>query len=69
MFLTKYVLTVFKKEIGLDRNNTCMVISIEHEHSSVVLAGTLWMKGCDVYLANSPEECLKIIKTLIESTS
>ena len=46
-----------------------MVISIEHEHSSVVLAGTLWMKGCDVYLANSPEECLKIIKTLIESTS
>jgi DNA-binding response OmpR family regulator len=22
------------------------------------------MKGCDVYLANSPEECLKIIKDL-----
>jgi DNA-binding response OmpR family regulator len=42
----------------------CIVINIEHEHSSVVLAGTLWMKGCDVYLANSPEECLKIIKDL-----
>jgi DNA-binding response OmpR family regulator len=42
----------------------CIVINIEHEHSSVVLAGTLWMKGCDVYLANSPEECLKIIKEL-----
>ena len=29
-----------------------------------MLAGTLWMKGCDVFLANSPEECLKIIKGL-----
>ena len=37
---------------------------MENEYSSVVLAGTLWMKGCDVYLANSPEECLKIIKDL-----
>ena len=42
----------------------CIVISVENEYSSVVLAGTLWMKGCDVYLANSPEECLKIIKDL-----
>ena len=42
----------------------CIVINVENEYSSVVLAGTLWMKGCDVYLANSPEECLKIIKDL-----
>ena len=41
-----------------------IVINIENEYSSVVLAGTLWMKGCDVYLANSPEQCLKIIKDL-----
>lgn len=42
----------------------CIVVNVENEHSSVVLAETLWMKGCDVYLANSPEECLKIIKDL-----
>ena len=42
----------------------CIVINVENEYSSVVLAGTLWMKGCDVYLANSPEECLKLIKEL-----
>jgi DNA-binding response OmpR family regulator len=42
----------------------CIVINVENEYSSVVLAGTLWMKGCDVYLANSPDECLKIIKDL-----
>ena len=42
----------------------CIVINVETEYSSVVLAGTLWMKGCDVYLANSPEQCLKIIKDL-----
>jgi DNA-binding response OmpR family regulator len=42
----------------------CIVINVENEYSSVVLAGTLWMKGCEVYLANSPDECLKIIKDL-----
>lgn len=41
-----------------------IIINVENEYSSIVLAGTLWMKGCDVYLANSPEECLKIIKDL-----
>ena len=45
-------------------NKPRIVINVENEYSSVVLAGTLWMKGCDVFLANSPEECLKIIKGL-----
>ena len=45
-------------------NKPRIVINVENEYSSVVLAGTLWMKGCDVFLANSPEECLNIIKGL-----
>jgi len=42
----------------------CIVINVENEFASEVLAGTLWMKGCDVHLAKSPEDCLKIIKDL-----
>src|SRR6478672_3368105 len=53
---------ILYKRNWLNLKKPCIVINVENEYSSVVLAGTLWMKGC--YLANSPEECLKIIKEL-----
>lgn len=41
-----------------------VLVIIENEYASTVLIGTLWMKGCDVYLAKSSDECLKKIKEL-----
>jgi DNA-binding response OmpR family regulator len=41
-----------------------IVVTVENEYASVSLTGTLWMKGCDVYLAKSSDECLKVIKDL-----
>ena len=55
---------ILYKRNWLSLKKPCIVVNVENEYSSVVLAGTLWMKGCDVYLANSPEECLKIVKNL-----
>jgi DNA-binding response OmpR family regulator len=41
-----------------------IVVTVENQYASVALTGTLWMKGCDVYLAKSSDECLKVIKDL-----
>jgi len=41
-----------------------VLLCLEHEDSSSVLAGILWLKGCNVYKTKSATECLERIKDL-----
>jgi DNA-binding NtrC family response regulator len=41
-----------------------VILSLEHEDSLSMMAGTLWLKGCKVYKTKSASECLKQIKDL-----
>jgi DNA-binding NtrC family response regulator len=41
-----------------------VILSLEHEDSLSTMAGTLWLKGCNVYKTKSAAECLEQIKDL-----
>ncbi len=41
-----------------------LVLALDHEDSAAMLAGVLWMKGCEVYKAKTASECLAQIKEL-----
>jgi DNA-binding NtrC family response regulator len=41
-----------------------VILSLEHEDSLSTMAGTLWLKGCNVYKTKSATECLEQIKDL-----
>jgi DNA-binding NtrC family response regulator len=41
-----------------------VILSLEHEDSLSMMAGTLWLKGCKVYKTKSASECLEQIKDL-----
>jgi DNA-binding response OmpR family regulator len=41
-----------------------VILSLEHEDSLSTMAGTLWLKGCDVYKTKSATDCLEQIKKL-----
>ncbi len=41
-----------------------VILSLEHEDSLSTMAGTLWLKGCNVYKTKSATDCLEQIKKL-----
>jgi DNA-binding NtrC family response regulator len=41
-----------------------VILSLEHEDSLSTMAGTLWLKGCNVYKTKSATDCLEQIKNL-----
>ena len=48
----------------MDVQRPVVILSLEHEDSLSTMAGTLWLKGCNVYKTRSATECLKQIKDL-----
>ena len=48
--VTQLVFAFYRWRGWLDLKKPCIVINVENEYASEVLAGTLWMKGCDVHL-------------------
>ena len=48
----------------MDVERPVVILSLEHEDSLSTMAGTLWLKGCNVYKTRSAAECLKQIKDL-----
>ena len=41
-----------------------LVLALENEDASSAMAGILWLKGCNVYTANSAADCLEKMKNL-----
>jgi DNA-binding NtrC family response regulator len=41
-----------------------IIIALDNEDSSNLLAGVLWLKGCNVYKVKSARECVEQIKKL-----
>lgn len=41
-----------------------LVLALGNEDASSAMAGILWLKGCNVYKANSAADCLEKIKNL-----
>ena len=48
----------------MEVENPVVLLCLEHEDSSSVMAGILWLKGCNVYKTKSAAECLEGIKNL-----
>jgi response regulator RpfG family c-di-GMP phosphodiesterase len=41
-----------------------LILALDNEDSSAMMAGVLWMKGCDVYKAKSADDCIALMKKL-----
>jgi DNA-binding response OmpR family regulator len=41
-----------------------VVLALEHEDPAKMLSGLLWLKGCDVRMARTAEECLEEFERL-----
>jgi DNA-binding response OmpR family regulator len=41
-----------------------LILALDNEDSSAMMAGMLWMKGCDVYKAKSADDCIALMKKL-----
>jgi DNA-binding response OmpR family regulator len=41
-----------------------LILALDNEDSSSMMAGILWLKGCDVYKANSASDCMTLMEKL-----
>jgi DNA-binding response OmpR family regulator len=48
----------------MELHKPTIVLALENEDSSIMMAGQLWLKGCDVHKAKTANDSLEQIKTL-----
>lgn len=48
----------------MELNKPRLVLALENEDSSSMMAGLFWLKGCDVFKAKSGKDCLQQINKL-----
>jgi DNA-binding NtrC family response regulator len=48
----------------MEGHRPTVILSLENEDSLSTMAGTLWLKGCNVYKTKSATDCLEQIKNL-----
>jgi DNA-binding response OmpR family regulator len=48
----------------MEGHRPTVILSLEHEDPLSMMAGTLWLKGCNVYKTKSATDCLEQIKNL-----
>ena len=41
-----------------------LILALDHEDSASMMAGVLWMKGCEVYKAKTASDCLAHLERL-----
>jgi DNA-binding response OmpR family regulator len=46
----------------MDLKKPRLILALDNEDSSAMMAGVLWMKGCDVYRAKSADDCIALME-------
>ncbi len=46
----------------MDLKKPRLILALDNEDSSAMMAGVLWMKGCDVYKAKSADDCIALME-------
>jgi response regulator RpfG family c-di-GMP phosphodiesterase len=46
----------------LDLKKPRLILALDNDDSSAMMAGVLWMKGCDVYKAKSADDCIALME-------
>ena len=41
-----------------------LILALDHEDSASMMAGVLWIKGCEVYKAKTASDCLAQLERL-----